>query len=70
MGVSKQTVEYQICIPDLDDFIMTVHTPLNEQMPERSQEYFEKIDNNLSTKVEEKAQSINDYMNLIVFDCT
>lgn len=49
----------QIYIPDLDDIVVTVHARFDEQIPERSQEYFEEIDN-LATGVLEKAEKIDD----------
>ena len=65
MGVSEQPVGHQIYIPDLDDTVVTVHARFDEQIPERSQEYFEEIDNHLSTEVLEKAERIDDYMYLV-----
>ena len=65
MGVSEQSVGHLIYIPDLDDIVVTAHARFDEQIPYRSQEYFEEIDNHLSTEVLEKAEKVDDYMYLV-----
>ena len=56
---------HQIYIPDLDGTVVTVHVRFDEQIPERSQEYFEEVDNHLVTEVLEKAENIDDCMYLV-----
>ena len=51
MGVSKQPVGH--------------HIYLTYNIPERSQEYSEEIDNHLATEVLEKTENIDDYMYLV-----
>ena len=52
-------------IPGLDNTVVTVHARFDEQLPERSQGYFDEIDNHLATEMLEKAEKIDDYMYLV-----
>ena len=65
MGVSEQPVGHHMYIPDLDDTAVTVHTRFNEQIPERSQEYFKEINNIIWQQWCYKRQKIGDYMYLV-----
>ena len=65
MGVSTQPlVGHKIYIPDLDEEIVTMHATFDEQIPPRSQEYYEEIDN-LSAETSDKPEDIVDYMYLV-----
>ena len=60
LNIIREASGLQIYILDLDDdTVVTVHARFDEQIPERSQEYFEEIDN-LATGVLEKAEKIDD----------
>ena len=48
-------------MPDLDDEIVTVHATYNEQIPPRSQGYYD----NLSTEISDKPEDVGDYMYLV-----
>ena len=49
---------------DLDEEIVTVHATFDEQIPPRSQEYYEEIDN-LSAEMSDKPEDFVDYMYLV-----
>ena len=66
MGVSDQPVGSHIYIymPDLNNIVVIVHAGFDEQIPERSQDYFEEIHYHLASEVFEKAENIDDNMYL------
>ena len=61
MGVSTQRLGHKNYIPDLDEEIVTVHSTIDEQIPPRSQEYYEEIEN-LSTEMSDKPECTGDYI--------
>ena len=64
MGQCQQPVGHQIYIPDLNAIIVAVNAQFDESIPERSQEYFDEIDN-LQIDTSETAESVNDYQYLV-----
>lgn len=63
MGVSSQPIGHRIYVPDLDEEIVTVHATFDEQIPERSKDYFDEIDN-LATETTDTPEDVNDYVYL------
>ena len=64
MGVSTQPIGHRIIfIPDLDDEIASVHASFDENIPDRSSEHYDKIDN-LATEMSEIPEDVNDYIYL------
>jgi hypothetical protein len=64
MGISTQPIGHQIYIPDMDQVITTVHAAFDENIPSRSSQYYEEIDN-LDIKVSNKVEKVENFKYLI-----
>ena len=61
VGYSEDTVGWQVYLPDSDTFVTSVHVLFDENIPERSDDYFKELDDAAKVFVGTEAKSVADF---------